>query len=148
MQTRAVGLTCGVLALLGLAASASEPPTKEYVDAMQTLSAVARGLAVAIDARDHEAMNEHVVAARPALQLVQQFWRDAGVDDTDEAIEAVRAASKSISEISVAVHLMGLSPNPVAVEGAQIALETLRAACARCHTAHRVEQPGGRYLIK
>ncbi len=43
---------------------------------------------------------------------------------------------------------MGLSPNPVAVEGAQLALKNLQAACARCHQAHRVEQPDGTYLIK
>lgn len=143
-----LSLACGLLALLGLAADASEPPTAEYKAAMESLATVSKGLAAALEARDHETMNEHVIAARRALEVVQKYWRQAGVDDTDEAVEAVRAASKSISEISVAVHLMTLSPNPVAVEGAQIALTNLRAACARCHAAHRVEQPDGSFLIK
>ncbi len=148
MRAHALGFTCGLLALLGLAADANEPPTAEYVDAMQTLATVSKGLATALEARDHKTMNEHVIAARPALELVRAYWRDADVDGTDAAMEAVRAASKSISEISVAVHMMTLSPNPIAVGGAQLALKNLRAACTRCHAAHRVEQPDGTYLIK
>ena len=72
----------------------------------------------------------------------------AGAEDVEEAVEAIRAVSKSVSEISVAVHLMTLSPNPVAVDGATLALGNMRAACAACHAAHRVEQPDGSYLIR
>ena len=144
MRARGIGLTCGVLALLGLATSASE----EYVEAMRSLGTVAQGLGPAIDDQDHEAMNALVLRTRLAVDVVQQFWRDSGVEETDVALETVRATSKAISEISVAVHLMNISPNPVAVEGAQIALKDLRAACATCHAAHRDEQPDGSYLIK
>ena len=148
MRSRVWWPTCAVLGVLGLATHANERPTKEYVEAMRTLDGAARGLGHAIDARDHEAMNEHVLAARPAIQLVQQFWRDKGVKEADDALEAAHAVSKAISEISVAVHLMNLSPNPLAVEGAQFAMENLRTACATCHRAHREELPDGTYLIK
>lgn len=141
-------MTCCVLALLGLAADADEPPPPEYQKAMQSLAAVSTGLTEAIEARDHETMNDHVIAARPAIETVLKYWREAGAEESSLAIEAARAASKSISEISVAVHLMSLSPNPVAVEGAQIALKNFRQACTTCHTAHRIEQPDGTYLIR
>ena len=141
-------LTCGALALAGLVASASERPTVEYVDTMKTLDAVALGLSHAVDAWDHEAMNQHVLRARPALNIVLKYWRDRGVDETDDAITAVRAAVRAVSEISVAVHLMSISPNPVAVEGAQIALENLKSACTTCHAAHREEHPDGSFRIK
>ena len=129
----------------------SEKPSKEYAGAMRTLDTAARGLAAALEARDHATMNEHVIDARPAIELVQQYWREreaAGAEDVEEAVEAIRAVSKSVSEISVAVHLMTLSPNPVAVDGATLALGNMRAACAACHAAHRVEQPDGSYLIR
>ena len=141
-------LTCGVLTLAGLAADASEQPTEDYVDAMKTLDAVALGLSHAVDAWDHGAMNQYVLRARPALDIVRKYWRDRGVDETDDAITALRAAVRAVSEISVAVHLMSISPNPVAVEGAQIALENLKAACTTCHAAHREEHPDGSFRIK
>ncbi len=141
-------LTCGVLTLAGLAADASEQPTEDYVDAMKTLDAVALGLSHAVDAWDHGAMNQYVLRARPALDIVLKYWRDRGVDETDDAITALRAAVRAVSEISVAVHLMSISPNPVAVEGAQIALENLKAACTTCHAAHREEHPDGSFRIK
>lgn len=139
-------------ALAAAAAAAGERPTAEYAGAMRALDSAARGLDAALAARDHAAMNEQVIRARPAIELVQRYWRgrerDGGADQVEEAVEAIRAVSKAVSEISVAVHLMSLSPNPLAVEGAEIALANLRAACAACHAAHREEQPGGRYLIK
>ena len=138
-------------ALTAAAAAAGERPTAEYAGAMRALDSAARGLDAALAARDHAAMNEQVIRARPAIELVQRYWRDRardGADQVEEAVEAIRAVSKAVSEISVAVHLMSLSSNPLAVEGAEIALANLRAACAACHAAHREEQPGGRYLIK
>ena len=136
---------------MAVAGAAGEKPTEEYAGAMRTLDTAARGLAEALEARDHATMNEHVIDARPAIELVQQYWREreaAGAEDVEEAVEAIRAVSKSVSEISVAVHLMTLSPNPVAVDGAELALGNMRAACAACHAAHRVEQPDGSYLIR
>lgn len=128
-----------------------EKPTDAYAGAMRTLDAASRGLSAALDDRDHAVMNEHVIDARPAIELVQQYWREreaAGDADVEDAVEAIAAVSKSVSEISVAVHLMSLSPNPVAVEGARLALDNLGAACAACHAAYRVEQPDGSYLIR
>ena len=148
MRLRGWVLTYGVLMLAGLAANASEQPTADYVDAMKTLDAVVLGLSHAVDAWDHEAMNQHVLRARPALKTVLKYWRDRGVDEADEAITAVRAAVRAVSEISVAVHLMSISPNPVAVEGAQIALENFKSACTTCHAAHREEHPDGSFRIK
>ena len=144
-------LAAGIVAALAVTAVAGEKPTAEYSDAMQTLAAAARGLGEALEARDHETMNEHVIRARPAIELVQQYWRErdsAGAEDVEAAVEAIRTVSKSVSEISVAVHLMTLSPNPVAVDGAELALGNLHAACAACHAAHREEQADGSYLIK
>ena len=150
---RRCGLVLGIAAVsVALGANAvGEKPTEEYSGAMRALDAAARGLAEALEARDHATMNEHVIDARPAIELVQQYWREreaAGTEDVEEAVEAIRAVSKSVSEISVAVHLMTLSPNPVAVDGATLALGNMRAACAACHAAHRVEQPDGSYLIR
>ena len=156
---RAAPVNWGCALVLGIAAAAvaavanavGEKPTEEYAGAMRTLEIAARGLGEALDARDHATMNEHVIDARPAIELVQQYWREreaAESDDVEAAVEAIRAVSKSVSEISVAVHLMTLSPNPVAVDGATLALGNLRAACAACHAAHRVEQPDGSFLIR
>ena len=144
-------LALGLVAALAAAAAAGEKPSAEYAAAMRTLDAAARGLGEALDARDHATMNEHVILARPAIELVQQYWRERAGPDRDQvqdAVEAIRAVSKSVSEISVAVHLMTLSPNPLAVEGAEIALTNLHAACAACHAAYREPQPDGGYLIK
>ena len=152
-SARRCALVLGIAAAsVALGANAvGEKPTEEYSGAMRALDAAARGLAEALEARDHATMNEHVIDARPAIELVQQYWREreaAGAEDVEEAVEAIRAVSKSVSEISVAVHLMTLSPNPVAVDGATLALGNMRAACAACHAAHRVEQPDGSYLIR
>ena len=150
----ALALALGIivaLAAAAAAAAAAEKPTAEYTGAMRALATAARGLSEALEARDHATMNEHVILARPAIELVQQYWREreaAGADDVEDAVEAIRAVSKSVSEISVAVYLMTLSPNPVAVEGAEVALDNLRAACAACHAAHREQQVDGSYLIK
>ena len=148
MRFRWWRLTCSVLLLTGLATSANENPPKEYADAMKSLAIVARGLPQALDARDHEKMNDYILLARPALDVVQKYWRDRDIDHTDEANTAIRDASKSISEISVSVHLMSLSPNPLAVEGAEIALRNFQTACTTCHATHRLELPNGTYRIK
>ncbi len=134
-----------------VAVTAGEEPSAEYAAAMRTLEAAARGLGEGLDARDHAVMNEHIIRARPAIDLVQQYWRQRAGSDGDQvedAVDAIRAVSKSVSEISVAVHLMSLSPNPLAVEGAELALTNLHAACTTCHEAYRAEQPDGGYLIK
>ena len=144
MRIRTCSLALGIAAALAVAAAAAEKPTAEYTGAMRALATAARGLDEALEARDHETMNRHVILARPAVEIVQQYWRDreaAGGEHVEDAVEAIRAVSKSVSEISVSVYLMTLSPNPVAVEGAELALSNLRAACAACHAAHRVEQP-------
>ncbi len=159
MHVRGVRTARRYVLALGIVAAAaaaganavSEKPTKEYAGAMQTLDTAARGLAEALEARDHATMNEHVIDARPAIEVVQSYWRErdaAGADDVEAAVDAIAAVSKSVSEISVAVHLMTLSPNPVAVDGAELALGNMRAACAACHAAYRVEQPDGSYLIR
>ena len=150
----ALALTLGIIVALAAAAGAGvagEKPTAEYAGAMRSLDTAAQGLSEALEARDHATMNKYVILARPAIERVQQYWRDretAGAEDVEDAVEAIRAVSKSVSEISVAVHLMTLSPNPVAVDGAELALINLRAACASCHAAHREEHADGSYLIK
>ena len=138
----------GILVILGLAASAAERPTKAYVAAMKSLETVSHGLDQAINSHDHQTMNQHIILARSALAVVQRYWRDSAIDDDDDAIKTISGASRAISEISVAAYLMGLSPNPVAVEGAELALKNLRTSCTTCHTAHRLELPDGSYLIK
>jgi cytochrome c556 len=145
------GLVLGLVAAVAATVAAGEKPSAEYAAAMRTLDVAARGLGEALDARDHAAMNEQIILARPAIELVQQYWRarenDNG-DQVEDAVDAIRAVSKSVSEISVAVHLLTLSPNPLAIEGAELALTNLHAACAACHAAYRAQQPDGRYLIK
>lgn len=152
-RSLAPGLAAAVIAAAAVTATAAagEKPTAEYAGAMRALDAAARGLGAALAARDHAAMNEHVIGARPAIELVQQYWRDrerADAERVEQAVDAIRAVSKAVSEISVAVHLMSLSPNPVAVEGAELALANLGAACAACHDTYRERLPDGGYLIK
>lgn len=151
MRIRRCCLALAIAAVLAATVAAGEKPTAEYTGAMRALAAATRGLDEALEARDHDTMNEHVIQARPAIEVVQQYWRErdaAGADDVETAVEAIRTVSKSVSEISVAVHLMTLSPNPVAVDGATLALGNMRTACAACHAAHREEQADGSYLIK
>ena len=136
----AVGMTA-----LGFVVVAGEVPSEEYVEAMKTLQVVADGLGPAIEAGDHEAMLEYVVMARPALLVNETYWFER---DEEPGVEAAKAASKAVAELSVAVHLMSLSPNPIAQEGARQANETFLGACVTCHEAHREELPDGTYRIK
>ncbi len=145
MNDRWIWILCGVIGLHGLGVSASEKPTDEYVEAMKALATVAQGMGPAIEADDHAAMNDLVIMARPALDVLQTYWMDRAVED---AIDLARAASKSISEISVAVYMLTLSPNPMAKEGAQLATKNLLSACTDCHAAHRERLPDGSYHIK
>ena len=69
----------GCALLIGLAARASEKPTEEYVKAMKTLQTVAEGLPKSLAAEDHQAMDRLVIAARPALGVLEKYWdRPAG----------------------------------------------------------------------
>jgi hypothetical protein len=138
-------LGCGVVILVGLAGTASEPPSEDYVRAMKTLQTVAEGLPKSLAAEDNKALDELVIAARPALGVVEKYWTDRKVED---ALLTAQKASKAIAEISVAVHLLSAGPNLLAVEGAQESIKTFVAACSACHTAHREKLPDGSYVIK
>ena len=118
MRHGRVWAVCSVIVVLGLVADASEEPSEEYIDAMKTLAIVAQGMSPAIDAGAYTAMNELVILARPALAVLEKYWMEREVED---ATDLARAASKSIAEIAVAVHLLTLSQNPLAIEGAQVA---------------------------
>jgi hypothetical protein len=136
----------GALALgIGLAARASEKPNEEYVQAMKTLKTVAEGLPKSLAAEDHAAMDQLVIAARPALGVLEKYWTDRKDED---ALATAQKASKAISEISVSVHLLTAGPNLLAVEGAQESIKNFVAACAACHAAHREKLPDGSYVIK
>jgi hypothetical protein len=138
-------LGCGVAVLIGMAGSASEKPTEEYVKAMKTLQTVADGLPKSLAAEDNNALDQLVIAARPALAVVEKYWTDRQVED---ALLTAQKASKAIAEISVAVHLLTSGPNLLAVEGAQESIKTFVAACTACHAAHREKLPDGSYGIK
>ena len=145
MHHRRVWVVCSVIVLLGFAADANEEPSEEYIDAMKALAIVAQGMGPAIDAGAYAVMNELVILARPALAVLEKYWMEREVED---AIDLARAASKSIAEIAVAVHLMTLSPNPLAIEGAQFSIRNFLGTCEACHTAHREALPDGGYRIK
>jgi hypothetical protein len=136
---------CGVAVLIGLAASASEKPTEDYVKAMKTLQTVADGLPKSLAAEDINALDQLVIAARPALSVVEKYWTAREVED---ALLAAQRASKAIAEMSVAVHLLTSGPNLLAIEGAQESIKTFVATCSACHTAHREKLPDGSYGIK
>ena len=138
-------IALGIALAAGLAARASEKPSDEYVKAMKTLQTVAEGLPKSLAAEDHEAMDRLVIAARPALGVLEKYWGDRQVED---ALLTAQKASKAIAEISVAVHLMASGPNLLAVEGAQESIKALVAACTACHAAHREKLPDGSYVIK
>ena len=130
---------------IGNALRASEKPTDDYVEAMKALAVVAQEMGPANEAADHVSMNELVIRARPALDVLQKYWLDR---EAENAIGFVRAASKAIAEISVAVHLMTLSANPVAQEGARLSTKNLLATCGACHAVYRERLPDGSYRIK
>ena len=138
-------LACLVPALVSLPAGASEKPPEEYVKAMRSIDAAAKGLEKAIHDADSAAMDKYVIVARSALGVVEKYWAEKEVE---EAIELALAASKAISEISVAQYLLTLGPNPLAKEGAEMALRDLSATCGACHQAHREALPDGTYRIK
>ena len=112
---------------------------------MKTLQTVADGLPKSLAAEDSSALDQLVIAARPALGVVEKYWTDRQVED---ALLTAQKASKAIAEISVAVHLLSAGPNLLAVEGAQESIKTFVAACSACHTAHREKLPDGSYVIK
>ena len=140
-------LVLGAALALGIAfaARASEKPSEDYVKAMRTLQTVAEGLPKSLAAEDHAALDQLVIAARPALGVLEKYWDDRQVED---ALLTARKASKAIAEISVAVHLMTSGPNLLAVEGAQESIKSFVAACTACHAAHREKLPDGSYAIK
>ena len=90
-------------------------------------------------------MDRLVIAARPALAVLEKYWTDRQVED---ALLTAQKASKAIAEISVAVHLLTSGPNLLAVEGAQESIKTFVAACTACHAAHREKLPDGSFAIK
>jgi hypothetical protein len=143
-----VRLVCAgaIAVVLGLAARASDKPSADYVTAMQTLKTVAEGLPKSLAAEDGgKAMDELVIAARPALSVLEKYWTARQVED---ALQIAQKASKAIAEISVAVHLMTSGPNPLALEGAQESIKTFVATCSACHAAHREQLADGSYAIK
>ena len=145
MGFRRLWVALGIICLLGNSSLVREKPSEEYIEAMKALAIVAQGLGPANEVGDHETMYDLVVLARPALDVLQEYWSAREVKD---ATEFVRAAAKSISEISVAVHLLTLSPNPIAQEGARLSTKNLLATCRACHVAYREERPDGSYRIK
>ena len=145
MRNRTFSVILCVVGFLGLSADAKEKPTDEYVSAMKALQVAAEGLPPAVEAGDHETMLDLVVLARPALIVNEEYWVARQVD---HAIDVAKAASKAISEVSVAVHLMSLSTNPIAMEGAAIGIENFVATCDACHSVHREELSPGDYRIK
>lgn len=131
-------VVCGALACLAAVAQAAEPPTAEYVAAMKTLGTVAQGLGKAVETFDFETIEKYVIAARPALDLVQKFWEAKKVED---AVRVAEDASASVAELSVSATVRS-------DEGAAVATKTLLAACATCHAAHREKLPDGNFVIK
>jgi len=145
MPRRHLLLVCLASALVSLPTSANEKPPEEYVKAMQSMAAAAKGLEKAIHDADPVTMDKYVIIARSAIGVVEKYWANREVED---AIELAAAASKSISEISVAQYLMSSGPHPPAREGAEMALRDLVATCAACHLAHREALPDGSYRIR
>jgi hypothetical protein len=138
MVRREALVMCGLAAWLGLAVSASEKPTDEYVTAMRTLGTIAQGLGKAVESFDFDTIEKYVVAARPALEVTHRFWEAKKVED---AIQAALDASASVAELSVSATVRS-------DEGATVATKDLLAACAKCHAAHREKLPDGSFAIK
>tara|TARA_Y100000588_G_C14223080_1_gene911926 strand:+ start:62 stop:508 length:447 start_codon:yes stop_codon:yes gene_type:complete len=148
MLIRFFSLIAVTLALSVVALSSKEQPSDEYRKAMNTLDQSTGKLEKSIQEADHKLMNEQIFLVRPIIEFLQQFWRERGAEETDDAHVAIKAAAKSISELSVSAHLLSISPNPVAVDGAKIALRTLQEACQTCHKSHRGTQEDGSFIIK
>ena len=137
-STRRALLLCLAVVTVGVSSGASEKPSPEYVAAMKTLGTVAQGLGKAVETFDFETIEKYVVAARPALDLVQKFWEQKKVED---AVQAAQDASASVAELSVSATVRS-------DEGAAVAAKSLLGACATCHDAHREKLPDGSFMIK
>lgn len=124
---------------------AAEKPSAEYVEAMRTLAVVAAELPKRLAEDDAAGLDKLVIAARPAVGVVERYWSTRGVDS---ATAFAQTASKAIAEISVAVHLMANGRNPLATEGAEESIKNLTASCAGCHKVHRETLPDGTFAIK
>ena len=145
MRTGTVYAVIFVTLIVGASVVANEEPTEEYVNAMKTLEIVASELPQVVESGDHAALFELIVKARPAVLVNEEYWMSKDVED---AIKWSKAATKSISEISVAQYLMSLSTNPVAQDGAAISVENFVKTCDSCHAVHRQQLPDGSYRIK
>ena len=128
--------------------SSNEQPSDAYIKAMKTFDRGTRNLEKSIQAADHKLMNEQIILLRPVIEFLQQFWRERDTVETDEASIAIKAAAKAIAELSVSAHLLSISPNPLAIDGARVALQTLQDACQTCHNSHRETQEDGSFIIK
>lgn len=134
-----------VVATLTLGAGEIEKPPTEYAEAMRRLAAVVDALPGRIAADDRDGLNQLVIDARPAIAVVERYWTGR---DVAEAVGHAQAASKAIAEISVAAHLMENGPNPLAREGAEESLKTLRASCVACHSVYRETLADGTFAIR
>lgn len=130
---------------LGRRVLAQDKPSAEYVNAMQTMAVVAKEMPERLAANDVPGMDKLVIAARPAIGVLDAFW---SAREAEDAKRFVATASKAISEISVAVHLMTDGVNPIAIEGAQESIKALTGTCTACHQAHRTTLPDGTFAIR
>ncbi len=112
---------------------------------MSTLATVAEGLPKRLAAEDVAGLDQLVIKARPALAVLEKYWTDRKVED---ALEIAQTASKSIAEISVAVHLMGSGPESAGHRRRAGVHQELPRGVRQLPPAHREKLPDGSYVIK
>ena len=123
---------------LGGMVHAAEKPTPEHAKAMQDLLTVVQTMVKPGMYADFEVAKKSAASATDAYVVIQAFWDKR---DDPEAIKLSQAGTKAAGEIAAAAR----ASNAADVEKATTAL---RATCAPCHRAHRVELPGGGFEIK
>jgi hypothetical protein len=149
MRGNLTGLAVCASLVLGLTVQAQEKPTPEYQAAMKSLGATSITLRANIQTLNYAGMASDVQKMRAAFTTALEFWKAKNVPDAIElaqtalkGVDALEAAAKAENHAGVLEARNTIQGDPNS--GVIGAIGT----CAPCHTAHRVRQVDGTYIIK
>jgi cytochrome c556 len=130
-------VTCGFVALFGIAVMTAEKPSEEYSKAMKSIGAASQNITKAIAADDFDTVEKNTVTIIEAFPPVEKYW----TGKADDAMKLVKAAQTAAADLRVVAGLK----NP---DGVAFSAKELTDTCAACHTAHRERLPDGTFQIK
>ena len=138
MRYRRVMLTIGLTIALAVIVRAAEKPTPEHVKAMKDLIGVVQTMTKPGAYGNFEVAKQSASTAADAYVVVQKFW-DARNDKEASALS--HAGTKAAGEIAAGAAMSS-------ADGVEKAVTALRATCAPCHKAHRLELPDKSFEIQ